>query len=55
MPKDPSYLTIVFKVKLALEGHLEAIFEGHFTNENEIIFARSLVESMNNSINCKDY
>jgi len=47
MPKDHSYLIIVFKVKLAREGHLEAIFEGHFTNENAIIFARSLVESMN--------
>jgi len=41
MPKDPvlSCLIIVFKVKFAREGHLKVKFEGHFTNENAIIFA----------------
>jgi hypothetical protein len=37
---------IILKIEYAHEGHLEIIFEGCSTNENAIVFSRSLVEGV---------
>jgi len=39
-------LVIILKVKLAHESNLKTIFEGHFTNENIIIFNLFLVKNV---------